>query len=134
MLVPAFDALLSLLHADVEIDESPQFAETGTYHGHAGTKRLHALFTEQFDPFGMRLEDVIDAGDEAVACLRVGGVARASRMEIFVPTSHVLTFVRGRLNARRSSWLATKPSKPWGRRSRTTLTTYLRTPAAAAPA
>jgi ketosteroid isomerase-like protein len=91
------EGLLEFVRPDIEISESPQFPDTGTYRGQDGLRGLHGLFTEQFDPFEMRLEEVIDAGDNAVACLAVGGVARQSGMEVFIPSFHVLTLRDGKV-------------------------------------
>jgi ketosteroid isomerase-like protein len=90
------EGVLDFMHPDIEVEESPQFPDTGTYRGHDGVRKLHGLFTEQFDPFEMHVEDIRATGDKVWVALRVGGIGRRSGAPMYVPSFHVLTMKRGK--------------------------------------
>lgn len=77
---------------DSGTDGAPQIGSTAV-------AELLGRYARQFDEFQIEVVDLIEAGDRVVACLRVGGVTRASGVETWTRTFHVHT-VRDGLSAR----------------------------------
>ena len=91
------EALLPFVDEEIEIDESPEFPDTGSFSGHDGVRRLVALFTDNFDDFGMEPEDFIEGTQgRLVVALKVGGTAKMSRMRLETRSYHVHTMRNGK--------------------------------------
>jgi ketosteroid isomerase-like protein len=91
------EGVFPFMDADVETVESPEFADTGSFHGHDGFARVHKQFTDQFDEFYVEPEEFIDAGDKVVGCARLRGKGKLSGIDIDLLAYHVMTVNAGKI-------------------------------------
>jgi ketosteroid isomerase-like protein len=76
-------AVLALLHPDVEVVNSDEFPNPGTFHGHAGYRSWVAEWEEAWEDFQNLPEEILPVGDRhVVARVRAGGRGRGSGVEV----------------------------------------------------
>jgi ketosteroid isomerase-like protein len=68
-----------------------------TYHGHDGVAELLGDWVQSFDDLSFEIREVIDAGERAVAIVRLHGRIRASGREVEMITAYVFTWVDRKL-------------------------------------
>jgi len=67
------------------------------YRGHDGVRTFWAAWAEVFEQFWVEIEEMIDAGDQIVAIVRVHGRGRDSGVDVETPSfPHVWTVRDGR--------------------------------------
>jgi ketosteroid isomerase-like protein len=72
------DGSLRYYAPEIEWTATPAAIERDTYHGHDGLRRLFANFDDEFDDLRFDVEELIDAGDQVIVTIRIGGRGRAS--------------------------------------------------------
>ena len=91
------EGFLPFADAQIQIEESEEFPDTGTYKGHDGVRKLIALFTDTFDDFRMEPQTFIEGTEERVViAVKVTGTAKASGIPVEIRPFHVHTLRDGR--------------------------------------
>src|SRR5687767_7153799 len=86
------DAFVDRLVPDIEFEEDPRFPEAGTYRGRSEVRRYFRQFSAEFDRFHFTVEDVVEAGEDAVlVCLRIRGRGKDSGAEFDLRSGWVYT-------------------------------------------
>ena len=65
------------------------------YRGYDGVRRFWTQFLSAWDEYGLQVDEVIDAGDQVVAVMRLSG--RTNELEVDEARSSLLTFRDGRI-------------------------------------
>jgi ketosteroid isomerase-like protein len=65
------------------------------YRGYGGVRRFWTQFLSGWDEYGVRVEELIDAGDQVVAVMRLSG--RTNELEVDEARSSLLTLRDGRI-------------------------------------
>jgi ketosteroid isomerase-like protein len=65
------------------------------YRGYDGVRRFWTQFLSAWDEYGLRVEELIDAGDQVVAVMRLKG--RTKELEVDEARSSLLTLRDGRI-------------------------------------
>jgi ketosteroid isomerase-like protein len=76
------EALLSLMHPEIEWRPPQQGTLDTVYSGHDGVKKLFSQLTEAWDSIEHRPVKLVDAGDEIVIITNIKLHARASDLDI----------------------------------------------------
>ena len=63
---------------EIEWSTTDESIERATYRGHDGVRRFFGSFDDEFDDLRFDVEELIDAGEQVVLTLRVGGRGKAS--------------------------------------------------------
>jgi ketosteroid isomerase-like protein len=71
-----------LLDPEIELDFSRRVFNPAVYHGHEGVDKLREDVAEVWDDWITEPEQLIDAGDNVVACVRTRGRGRGSGVEV----------------------------------------------------
>jgi ketosteroid isomerase-like protein len=67
------------------------------YRGHDGVRAFWAIWDEVFEQFWVEIEEMIDAGDQVVAMVRIHGRGRDSGVDVATPSfPHVWTVRDGK--------------------------------------
>jgi uncharacterized protein len=83
---------LALCHPDIEWDLSRRLIDPEIYHGHEGVARFVEQQREAWEELpAMEAEDLIDAGDQVVAFLRVHGRGKGSGAPVEARIAQVWT-------------------------------------------
>jgi ketosteroid isomerase-like protein len=83
--------VLELLDPDVEIDLSRNIFNPHVYRGHSGVEEWRRVVEDVWDDFRSVLEELIDAGDNVVAALTIGGKGRESGVDVKMRLFNVWT-------------------------------------------
>jgi ketosteroid isomerase-like protein len=110
-----FDAVIALIHPDVEwtFAGGAQFPGTDdVYRGHEGVRRFWREFIDPWESIRIEITDTREAEDTLVAFVNFHGVGTGSGLKLTVPFVHLLSY-RGR-NWSASGPMPTemRPSKP----------------------
>ena len=89
-------AVLALLHAEVEILQTPLLPWGGSYRGHEGAREFFRRLAEEVDALP-EPEEFIPAGDAVAVTGRLRGRARASGKAFDLAIVHVWTLREGRV-------------------------------------
>jgi ketosteroid isomerase-like protein len=65
------------------------------YRGYDGVRRFWTQFLSAWDEYGIQVDELIDAGDQVVAVMRLTG--RTNQLEVDEARSSLLTFRDGRI-------------------------------------
>jgi ketosteroid isomerase-like protein len=95
------DALLVLCDGAFRLDMSDRVFNPAVYEGHDGIRRFYAEVQEVWESYVWEPEELMEAGDNVVACLRSGGRGRGSGVEVERRTAMVWTVREGRATALR---------------------------------
>jgi ketosteroid isomerase-like protein len=91
-------------HSEIEYSEDPKWPGSSSFQGREEVLRVWNSYLEVFRTVRMEVQDVIDAGDEAVALVRVSGISKGAD----VPFDHVWAYVcrirDGKLAYQRAYW------------------------------
>jgi len=92
------DAVLDLLHDDIEWHQAQGLPHGGVYRGVEAVRRsvFDPLESEWWSEFAALPDDVVDGGDEVVVLGRYVGVAQATRRKLDVPFAHVWSLRDGK--------------------------------------
>ena len=63
---------------EIEWFATPTAIDQATYRGHEGLRRLFGTFDAEFDELRFDLEELIEAGDQVIVTIRIGGQGRTS--------------------------------------------------------
>ncbi len=86
------DELVDRLAAEVEYQEDPRFPEAATYRGREEVRRYFKEFVAQFDTYVFTVEDILDAGADAVlVCLHIEGRGKSAGAGFDVHAGWVFT-------------------------------------------
>jgi ketosteroid isomerase-like protein len=89
---------------EIEYVEDPKWPGSGAYRGRDEVVRAWNAYLEVFASARMDVEEMIDAGDEVVALVRVSGISKGAD----VPFEHLWAYVcrlrDGRLLYQRAYW------------------------------
>jgi len=91
------EALMALLHKDVEWDYVGAFPETVTYYGPDAVRRIFGEWGGAFDDFGFEAEDVVDGGDHVAVLLHQWGRGKDTGAEVESRTWQVFDFRDGQI-------------------------------------
>ena len=98
------DAVERWWHAEMEYVEDPKWPGSSVYRGREEVLRVWNSYLDVFRTVRMEVEDIIDAGDEVVAVVRVSGVSTGAD----VPFEHLWAYVcrlrDGKLAYQRAYW------------------------------
>jgi ketosteroid isomerase-like protein len=86
--------VLELLDPDIELDLSRNIFNPDIYRGHVGVERWRSMVEDVWDDFHVVVEELIDAGDEVVARVTMGGRGKESGVEVKMQIFSIWT-VRG---------------------------------------
>ena len=84
--------LLGILHDEVEWDYVGAFPEATTYHGPEQVAEFFRGWVGGFDDFGLKADELIDAGDSVLVLLHQWGRGRDTGAQVESRTWQVLTF------------------------------------------
>lgn len=88
---------LDMCDPDIEWDLSQRLIDPETYHGHEGIEKFFQQQLEAWEEApGMEADDLIDAGDQVVACVRVHGRGKGSGAAVDARIAQVWTIRRGK--------------------------------------
>jgi ketosteroid isomerase-like protein len=91
-------------HPEIEYVEDPKWPGSSSFRGREEVLRVRNGYLEVFRIVGMEVQDVIDAGDQAVALVRVSGISKSAD----VPFDHVWAYAcrvsDGKLAYQRAYW------------------------------
>jgi ketosteroid isomerase-like protein len=89
----------SMRYYDPEIEwSSTDESIEPIYRGHDGVRRFFGSFAAEFDDLRYDVEELIDAGEQVIVTLRVGGRGKASGAPVEMPRSFVCSLRDGRIN------------------------------------
>ena len=91
-------------HPEIEYVEDPKWPGSSEFRGREEVLRIWNSYLEVFRTVRMEVQDVIDAGEEVVAVVRVSGISKGAD----VPFDHVWAYVcrlrDGKLAYQRAYW------------------------------
>jgi ketosteroid isomerase-like protein len=90
------DAVLDLMHPDIEAHNPPEVPDAGVHRGHEEVRRDWEQTWELFEDFSIEVERYFDAGEELVVFLRYRARARGSNVPIDAQMAHVWTVRDGK--------------------------------------
>jgi ketosteroid isomerase-like protein len=91
-----FDEVREIFDPEVEWVAAPHsLLASEEYRGYDGVRRFWTQFLSAWDEYGVQVEELIDAGDQVVAVMRLSG--RTSELEVDEARSSLLTFRDGRI-------------------------------------
>jgi ketosteroid isomerase-like protein len=91
-----FDEVRALLDPEVEWVASPHsLLASEEYRGYDGVRRFWTQFLSAWDEYGIQVEELIDAGDQVVAVMRLSG--RTKELVVDEARSSLLTLRDGRI-------------------------------------
>jgi ketosteroid isomerase-like protein len=91
------NGFLALCAPDIEWDLSQRLVDPEKYHGHDGVKRFFEQQLEAWEELPrMEAEDLIDAGDQVVAFVRVHGRGKGSGAAVEAQIAQVWTLHEGK--------------------------------------
>jgi ketosteroid isomerase-like protein len=82
---------------DAEWVDAPTLPDAGVNHGHAEIQQMIRGLVGVAGMFEMRVQEVLDAGDETLVVARLVGAGGTSGVPIDLVVSHALTTADGRL-------------------------------------
>ena len=94
---------------DIVIYSIPEWPDDSEYRGHDGLRRLDRQWTENFDDFGLDLQELHDGGETVVALYELIGQTKGSAIAMRMRIGGVFSgFRNGRVAQQRlfSSWEA----------------------------
>ena len=86
----------SILDPDVVFDVSRRVFDRGVHQGHEGAGEFLALIREQWSTMRIEPRDLVEAGENVVASVRLVGVGRESGVETTANAAHLWTFREGK--------------------------------------
>jgi ketosteroid isomerase-like protein len=90
------DEVREIFDPEVEWVAAPQsLLASEEYRGYDGVRRFWTQFLSAWDEYGIQVEELIDAGDQVVAVLRLSG--RTKELEVDEARSSLLTLRGGRI-------------------------------------
>ena len=90
------DEVREIFDPEVEWVAAPHsLLASGEYRGYDGVSRFWTQFLSAWDEYGVRVDELIDAGDQVVAVMRLSG--RTNELEVDEARSSVLTLRDGRI-------------------------------------
>ena len=90
------DEVREIFDPEVEWVAAPHsLLASGEYRGYDGVSRFWTQFLSAWDEYGVQVDELIDAGDQVVAVMRLSG--RTNELEVDEPRSSVLTLRGGRI-------------------------------------
>jgi uncharacterized protein len=116
-----------LMAPDVEIDMSRRVFNPEVFRGLEGMARLREEIREVWEEWRMTPERFLDVGDCVVLIEHVHGRARGSGVELDIPSASIWTLRDGRVTRVEGASTPSRPSKPWGWKSRGCRRRMLRT-------
>jgi ketosteroid isomerase-like protein len=92
-----FDNVREIFDPEVEWVAVPHslLASAEEYRGYDGVRRFWTQFLSAWDEYGVQVEELIDAGDQVVAVMRLSG--RTNELEVDEARSSLLTLRDGRI-------------------------------------
>jgi ketosteroid isomerase-like protein len=82
---------------DAEWVDAPSLPDAGAHRGHAEIQAMVSGLVSVAGPFEMRIEDVLDAGEEALVVFRMVGEGGASGVPVDLVPSHAVTTANGKV-------------------------------------
>jgi ketosteroid isomerase-like protein len=90
------DEVRDLFDPEVEWVAAPQsLLASDEYRGYDGVRRFWTEFLSAWDEYGVQVDELVDAGDQVVAVMRLTG--RTGELEVDEARSSLLTFRDGRI-------------------------------------
>jgi ketosteroid isomerase-like protein len=80
---------------EIEWTTTDAAIERATYRGHDGVRRFFGNFDDEFDDLRFDVEELIDAGEQVVLSLRIGGRGKASGAPVEMPGFYVCSLRDG---------------------------------------
>jgi ketosteroid isomerase-like protein len=91
-----FDEVQEILDREVEwVAARHSLLASEEYRGYDGVRRFWTQFLSAWDEYGVRVEELIDAGDQVVAVMRLSG--RTNELEVDEARSSLVTLRDGRI-------------------------------------
>ncbi len=103
---------------EIEWTTTDKSIERATYRGHDGVRRFFGSFDDEFDDLRFDVEELIDAGEQVVLTLRVGGRGKASGAPVEMTRSSSARCATAWSTASATTRRRRRPSKPPGCGSR----------------
>jgi ketosteroid isomerase-like protein len=86
-----------VLHPDVVIDVTRNVLTPALHHGFDGFRRFLGQVQEEWENLQVEPEELIDAGDNVVAAVRMSGKRRGSKMKAEMEAFTIWTFGEGKV-------------------------------------
>jgi ketosteroid isomerase-like protein len=80
---------------EIEWSTTDLSIERATYRGHDGVRRFFGSFDREFDDLRFDVEDLIDAGNQVIVTIRIGGRGKASGAPVERTWSYVCSLRDG---------------------------------------
>jgi uncharacterized protein len=80
---------------EIEWSTTDASIERATYRGHDGVRRFFGSFDREFDDLRFDVDELIDAGDQVIVTIRIGGRGRASGAPVDRTWSYVCSLRDG---------------------------------------
>ena len=91
-----FEEVREIFDPDVEWVAAPHsLLSSEEYRGYDGVRRFWTQFLSAWDEYGVEVEELVDAGDQVVAVMRLRG--RTNELEVDEGRSSLLTMRDGRI-------------------------------------
>jgi ketosteroid isomerase-like protein len=91
-----FDEVREIVDPEVEWVAAPHsLLASEEYRGYDGVRRFWTQFLSAWDEYGVEVEELIDAGDQVVAVMRLSG--RTNELEVDEARSSLVTLRNGRV-------------------------------------
>ena len=103
------EGAITFVTEDAVIYSIPEWPDDPEYHGHDGFRRLTRQWTENFDDFGLELQELHDGGENVVALYVLTGQSRDFAIPMRMQIGAVFSgFKDGRVSRQRlfSDWKA----------------------------
>jgi ketosteroid isomerase-like protein len=92
----SFDEVREIFDPEVDWVAAPHsLLSSEEYRGYDGVRRFWTQFLSAWDEYGVEVEELIDAGDQVVAVMRLSG--RTNELEVDEARSSLLTLRDGRI-------------------------------------
>jgi uncharacterized protein len=88
---------LAAFHPDVVWHTREDLPDSRAYRGRDAVAKLFSEWLESFEDFRMDVGELIDAGEQVIAVLRVSGRVRGSDQEVEMPEMHVCRMLDGKI-------------------------------------
>jgi ketosteroid isomerase-like protein len=91
-----YQAVLELIHPEIEIHDRPESPDARSYHGHEGVLTALQLNVDAFEELRFTPEELIDADDQVVVVIRISGRGKVSGVPVEERIAHLWSIREGK--------------------------------------
>jgi ketosteroid isomerase-like protein len=89
-------SVLGYFDSEIEWTTTDGYLEAATYRGHEGIRRYFETLTGEFENVRMEADELIDAGDHVLVCVRMSGRGKASGADVELTLTSVCSLREGK--------------------------------------